>query len=294
MQLETLLVPFDVDRDDTPVARSPRELINLGLLDRLEEMGVTVRLRRVGVRSFEERETTVSSLARAVSRRVTRAVSRNRPVLVLTGGCLTAVGVVHGLQQARQDLGVLWLDAHGDFQSPETTVTGYWDGMALAAITGRSLASVYEPIEIMPLSMHRIVHFGGRDLEPVEAEDFERLKIFRLPTGPSQEQLDEAAARLRRARALYFHFDLDGLDPGDAPAVNLKVASGVHLDALLQLVRRLPEPAVVTLSGANFENAEPEECERQLATSLRLISAAFRLPRAESDPPPDDPDPDDD
>jgi hypothetical protein len=76
--------------------------------------------------------------------------------------------------------------------------------------------------------------------------------------------------------------------------VNLEVGSGVHLDRLLQLVRRLPEPAVVTLSGANFEGADSEECQRQLATSLRLITAAFRLPRAESDPLPGAPDPDDD
>lgn len=279
MDLEVILVAFDVDSVDTPVAHAPRQLIERGLLTHLEELGRTVRLREVGVREFEDREMTVASLARATSRLVARATSRGRRALILSGGCLAAVGVVHGLQGSGHDLGALWLDAHGDFNTPETTPSGYWDGMALAAVAGRSLSGVYVKMEYLPLPLRKIVHLGGRDFDPEELEDFKRLRVTLLEPAAvsSEERCAELVERLSRCRDLYLHLDLDGLDPADAPAVSLPVAGGVELGPFLALLERLPEPVAVTLSGMNLESASESEAARQLETCLRLVKAAFRL-----------------
>ena len=60
----------------------------------------------------------------------------DRP-LVLAGDCLTSVGTLAGVQRRRGNLSIIWLDAHGDFNTPEISVSGYLAGMSLAAATGR-------------------------------------------------------------------------------------------------------------------------------------------------------------
>jgi arginase len=69
---------------------------------------------------------------------VADAVARASRPLLLTGDCPTARAAVAGLQRRHRDLAVVWLDAHGDFNTPAITASGYIGGMALAMLTGRT------------------------------------------------------------------------------------------------------------------------------------------------------------
>jgi arginase len=71
-------------------------------------------------------------------RAVADAVARAARPLVLSGDCPTALGAVAGLQRRHRDLAVVWLDAHGDFNTPAITISGYLGGMPLAMLTGRA------------------------------------------------------------------------------------------------------------------------------------------------------------
>lgn len=282
MHIEIIQVPYDVDRDDTAMAHAPAKLIQMGFLEPFRDQGHEITLSPVWTRAESSREAVVTSVARETARAVARARSRNRFPLILSGGCLTAVGVVGGLQRTGGSVAMLWVDAHGDFNTPESSPSGYWDGMALATVCGRSLAGVHRRMELRSIPYRRIVHLGGRALDPAEKQDFKRLSLLQLSAeaASKKETLKPLQEALGGARHFYLHVDLDGLDPADAPGVNLPEPDGVRLEGLLRTLEELPAPAAMTLAGMNFERvgrkqakATEEACEQLVQTALNRISA---------------------
>lgn len=271
--LETILVPYEVERDDTGMARAPRELLAHGFLEALQGSGREVHQSEVWSRARNgTKGEVVADLGRAVARAVASVHARKRFPLILSGGCLTALGVVAGLQRLGRDLAVVWIDAHGDFNTPESTPSGYWDGMALAAVCGRSLPEIFKEIELRPIHFRNVVHLAGRAFDPPEVEDFERLSLTVIPP---QDVCDEAALqRIQRSiqgKELYLHIDLDGLDPRDAPAVAFPVPNGPSLEELLRCLETLGQPAAMTLSAMSFERVDEERTRKMVATCARLV-----------------------
>lgn len=283
--LEAIVVPYDVERDDTPMARGPQGLLSHGFLDALRSSGREVHRTDVWsrVKAGAGKAEVVAGLGRAVARAVASAHARQRFPLILSGGCLTAVGVVAGLQRLGRDggaVGVVWIDAHGDLNTPESTPSGYWDGMALAAVCGRSLPEVYEPAELRPVHFRNVVHLAGRAFDPPEVEDIQRLNLAVVP--PREIGSDEAFERIRRAAAdkeLYLHVDLDGLDPRDAPAVGNPVPDGPSLDEVVRCLSRLGtlgRPGAMTLSAMSFDEVDEEQARTMVATCARLVETFAR------------------
>ena len=101
----------------------------------------------------------------AVADRTARA---DRP-LVLQGDCLTAVGILAGVQRRRENLSIIWLDAHGDFNTPEISLSGYLAGMSLAAATGRVPQLVGEPVKLRAVPDERCLLIGARISIPPRA-----------------------------------------------------------------------------------------------------------------------------
>src|SRR6516225_12376810 len=102
---------------------------------------------------------------------VARAVAERpagRPPVVQSGDCTTSLGTVAGLQGAGNDPGIVWFDAHGDVQTPETTASGYLAGMSLRLLTGYRPELIASRLGLRPISEHRIVLAGARDLDPPE------------------------------------------------------------------------------------------------------------------------------
>ena len=286
MEIEVIQVPYEVERTDTAAARSPADLLAHGFADRLREAGWTVHRSEVRSRNEDPAPAgpaaVVAEVGRAIAQAVADACSRGRFPLVLSGGCLAAVGVVAGLErdfgETGGDVGIVWIDAHGDFNTPESTTSGYWDGMSLAAVCGRSLPEVYEAVELRPVHFRNVAHLAGRDFDPPEAADMARLHLTVIQpaavgTDESDEQIERClAGSLAGPKALYLHVDLDGLDPGDAPALHFPVPGGPPLDRLLECLGRVSRPiAAMTLSGMSFAGVDEGEAERMAATVARLV-----------------------
>lgn len=121
-----------------PTAAGPARLLERGLAPRLAALGAQVRVIDVA----PPRDRSLNPVAEAfavadiVSRRVAASLSEGRFAIVLSGSCHNAVGAVAALNGT--DRGVIWLDCHADFNTPETTSSGLLDGTTLATITGRS------------------------------------------------------------------------------------------------------------------------------------------------------------
>jgi arginase len=276
--LDLIAVPWDVERGDTGAARAPGELAARGFPARLRATGrevreIIVQPDREGSSKLER----VAEIGRGIARAVSQARAQGRFPLVLSGGCLAAVGVVAGLQSLGEDPAVVWIDAHGDFNTPESSPSGYWDGMALATVCGVSLGDLREAVGLKPLAVDRAIHLAGRAFDPLETANIrrhglERIAVSELASPEARERIGRGA----RAGGWYLHVDLDGLDPRDAPAVGFPEPAGVRLDDLLEALGPLPPPAAMTFSALSFDRddgATGKEAERTIAACLRLAEA---------------------
>jgi len=211
-----------------------------------------------------------AGLARAV-----RATSEgNRRVLVLAGNCSTATGTLAGLGGPRS--GILWFDAHGDFNTPETTVSGSIEGMALAVATGACHPSIRSAAGLgTPIQEDRVLLAGTRDLDPGEQD---RLKASAVRIAPSTRwtlpNFKLEAERIRAASSdLYLHLDLDVVDPALSPGVNFQSPGGLTPQQLLdavELVSAWPELRAAAITNYN-PNRDPEGVTLRLALRLAAI-----------------------
>jgi arginase len=279
--IELILVPYDVERADTAAAQAPRALLARGFADRLRDFGGEVHVSEVPLRTEQQDKAgKVAELGRAIARTVAIASSRGRFPLVVSGGCLHAVGVVTGLQRSGRQLEVVWIDAHGDFNTPESTPSGNWDGMALAAVCGRSLPEVYKAVELRPIHFRNVIHLAGRAFDPPEIEDIRRLRLDVIPPDRiGSEEVRRRIAEIAGLKDLYLHVDVDGIDPQDAPAVNFPEPGGprfAEVAALLATIARHRAPAAMTLASLNFERSDEDGKARTLAACTELVGEFFR------------------
>jgi arginase len=184
----------------------------------------------------------------------------NAPVLV-AGECTIALTTLAAALRARPDARVLWLDAHGDFNTPETSPSGYLAGMSLAAACGVWDAGLGEPVDPT-----RVVLAGVRDLDDRERELLEGSPVTVI--GASLETLVYTQNALDRS-PVYVHVDLDVIDPESFPAQH-PAPGGLAPDKLYDLLEAVSgECEVIGFEVTAFEAPE-DELERQDAASTAL------------------------
>lgn len=244
MQIDVIGVPIDLGADRRGVDMGPSAIRYAHLQDRLEELGYSVRdAGNIEVPIAEMCSITDARLKYLdciipVSRRISGAVSTSlqggRFPLVLGGDHSLAVGSVRGAARQKR-MGVLWVDAHADFNTPQTTPSGNIHGMPLAALCGLgepSLVQLWdEPCPV--IDPRRVAVIGARDLDPGEKLNLQQAGVM----VQSMEQIDrvglvqvmEKALQhvLRETEGLYLSFDMDSLDPRHAPGVGTPVPAGL-------------------------------------------------------------------
>ena len=173
--------------------------------------------------------------------------SGNRPVGI-AGDCCTAIGMLAGLQEAGLNPVLIWFDAHGDFNTRESTPSGFLGGMPLAMLTGRGDQTMLNALGLKPIPDDRVVLTDARDLDPGEKklvgasgvthlENVRDLINHPLPDGP-----------------LYVHVDTDVVDPNEAPAMNYVAAGGpsaADLDLVFEHLNLSGKLAAVSVSTWN-------------------------------------------
>jgi arginase family enzyme len=173
--------------------------------------------------------------------------------ILLAGTCSVAVSTLPVVARHHPDAFVLWLDAHGDFHTPETTVSHFLGGMCLAGACGL-WDTGFGPGRVDPA---QVVMFGVRDLEGPEQVLLETHGVGRIDR-------PGALADLLDARKVFVHLDLDVLDPDVMPA-DFPAAGGLDLDALERLLDLVAGAADVV--GAEVTSAHPDHADA-LASAL--------------------------
>lgn len=228
----------------------PSALHVAGLVPAIRRLGHTLTdIHSIGSPSFEERNHGPDNLrflpeiARVCERladRVEAVVQGGQFPLVLGGDHSIAIGTISGLARSYrargERLGVVWVDAHTDMNTPETSPSGNIHGMPLACLLGRGPAELTGLLGGQAaLEPEDVAIVGVRDVDATEAAIVRELGVrvytmSELDARGTAACLREAFALVQRHTAgLHLSFDLDGVDPNDAPGVGTPVPGGLNL-----------------------------------------------------------------
>lgn len=187
---------------------------------------------------------TTFDVNRNLAKLVLSAVNNHRFPVVLAGNCNSCVGTIAGLDSKR--LGIIWFDAHGDFNTPESTTTGFLDGMGLAMATGRCWKPLLGTIHnYNPVPDNCIIHVGSRDLDPEERKMVEDAKIPLIIATPQDEKkilfnLENTLLKLKSsAEGIYLHIDMDVLETKQGQPNHLAAAGGLPTQIVLEAIRMI-------------------------------------------------------
>jgi arginase len=190
----------------------------------------------------------MSTLHESLAFRVAEALRSGRRPVSITGDCCSAIGVAAGMQQAGVDPALIWLDAHGDFNTWETTLSGFVGGMPLAMLVGRGEQTMPAAVGLRPLAEELVILTDARDLDPGEWIVLERSRINLLPS------VTDLSTFPLPDRPMLVHFDPDILDPACAPAMSFPAAGGPGVEEVSQALRFLAGTGqIVAVSMATWD-----------------------------------------
>lgn len=193
---------------------------------------------------------TADAVADTVADTAADPVARAARPLVLSGDCPTARATVAGLQRRHRDLVVVWLDAHGDFNTPTISASGYLGGMALAMLTGRTPGLFDDTLGLRPVPDTGVVLAGARDLDPAERDALTASRVRRVPADPAAIAAAVTAALDRLGRTpVYLHLDIDVVDSADLSGLRFPSGPGPSLTRIEECLAAVCATADVAAAG---------------------------------------------
>jgi arginase len=260
MDIQLLLVPYDTARLRWRSGAGPEHLLQAGLADHLQARGHLV----AGIQVIEDDPAespaevrTAFELMRRVATAVRAARAAGRFPLVLSGNCNAAVGVLSGLTPSARS--IFWFDAHGESNTPDTTASGFLDGMGLSIALGWCWRTVAASVPgFQPVAPEASFLLGARDIDPPEATLLSQSKVTVVPVSDVSAQLPDRLAAARLPEGLgYLHLDPDVLDPDSVGRANsLPAPAGLSVAQLTTAITAIR--ARMRLGAATIASYAPE------------------------------------
>jgi arginase len=244
VRLEIIGVPQDLGANRRGVDMGPSAIRYAGVRERLESLGyevhdqgnIPVSLREERPAAVDERLRYLSEIqatSELLAEAVRKALEAGALPLVLGGDHSIAIGTLAGAASVKQ-CGVIWIDAHGDFNTPETTSSGNIHGMPLAASLGRGDERLVSCGGFVAKAKEKnVALIGARDLDPEERESLRqsRISVFTMQDidemGMKRVMRQALAAALDGTEGFVLSLDMDALDPLEAPGVGTPVRGGL-------------------------------------------------------------------
>lgn len=266
MSIRIVTVPYRYDEQDDGLGRGPRALLAAGLRRRLKAIGIESAEAIEAHLPDEEREgaslaVKIGRLGAQTAGHVREGLYAGERVLVLAGDDTAAIGVVSGLQHAYgadASIGVVWLDAHADFNTPETSFSGILAGMPVAILAGLAGPLWRDAAQLRaPVSTDRILIAGVRETDEKEEILLRSTNVRVLTTEEVRRgtQFENAVDRFATAvDHIALHIDLDVLDPSLVPSASTPAPNGLTIKAasrMIAYVLATGKTATVTLTSLN-------------------------------------------
>ena len=280
MRLTILQAPYDSGYYGVRMGQGPLRLVEQGLLARLDKAGHEVELISIRLDGFVTEVTSAPQLHRRIAEGVAAARAGGRLPIVLSGNCNTAaVGTLAGLSPGGP-AGVVWFDAHGDLNTPDTSPSGFFDGMAISVAMGRAWRPLTSTLPgFQPLDDRNLIHVGARDLDPreldvIESSPMARIQVEDLRRNGAEAALEGALREISgRVDQVYIHMDLDVLDPSELKANDYAAPGGLTVAEMVDVVRATARHLRIAGAGLTAYDPDQDPEGRGLGIAERLLAA---------------------
>jgi len=263
------LITFNYSLDtDKGTAAGPGALLRAGLADWLREQGHGVA-GPFHVTLTPDEQAAYGAWNRIfcanmqLARLVFEAAQGQAFPLILESNCYAAIGALAGLQMSKPStrLGLIWIDAHGDCNTPETTPSGMLSGMPVAIATGLCLQRLRKQGGLdPPVAPHDVVMVCVRANDPLEQELIDQSGIEIVPVADIKGEFRQLRAAMERLSSIvdriYVHFDVDALDESEVASMWLTAPDGptsTELAAALEILMAYPKVAAFGIADINPE-----------------------------------------
>jgi arginase len=247
MKIQIIKVPYDCGYKEQRQGLGPDRFFKHGIDRKLEADGHQVAISQIESQSdFTIEVMTAFELNRLLADEVRRAIEKGFFPVVLSGNCNSCLGTIAGI--GPDNLGVVWFDAHGEFNTPETTLSGFLDGMPIAMATGRCWKSVAKTIPgFSPVAEENLMLVGARDLDAEEQRQLEQSEIQLIRTVTGEEAailggIETALIHLQdRVTGIYLHIDMDAFEVGGGAANHYGATGGISPEFMLKAIALVKE-----------------------------------------------------
>ncbi len=280
-EIAIFVIPYDSGAFEVRQGLGPGQLLRDGLKERLEADGHAVNVQMLtDGETFSTEIGTSFRLLNRLSLATDRAVNAGSIPLVLAGNCNASVGAAAGV--GMNDLALFWLDGNADFNTPETTRSGFLDGMGLAMLNGRCWTNMLSGLSgFTAIPDHRLMLLGARDFDPAEAEALSRTGIVRIEVEEmSNGEAEAAIARMASlAQRAFIHLDVDVHDPVEAPANRYQPADGPSISEVRHICCTIAN--TIPLAGITVASYDPAydpsgTTSRGMIETLAMILSSLR------------------
>lgn len=246
LQIALIGVPVDLGAGRRGVDMGPSAVRYASLRAKLEGLGHIVNdLGNIATPTIDELESPgpneklrflqpIAEMSLMLAQKVSDAMESGAFPLIVGGDHSLSIGSVNGVAHRAGRIGLLWIDAHGDFNTADTTPSGNIHGMSVAALTGRGHASLIALLASVPAVREaHVVYVGVRDLDPLEVVAMREagVHVFTMHDIDRQGMAEVMEDAIRLAgtgtNGIHVSFDMDSLDPNDAPGVGTPVPGGI-------------------------------------------------------------------
>jgi arginase len=212
-----------------------------------------------------ETQEKMTALYEPLAASVETAVRDGKRPVSLAGDCCASLGMLAGLQRAELDPKLIWFDAHGDFNTWETTPSGFLGGMPLAWLVGLGEQTIAQGLGLNSLYEGKVTLTDARDLDPLEATAVASSAMNHLDL---VSDLDSAPLPWG---PLWVHFDVDVIDVVEAPAVSYPAAGGPSTRILGETFRFLAASRQVKAVSVSLWNPQLDKDGQTQKAVLELL-----------------------
>jgi arginase len=213
----------------------------------------------------------LGSAHRPIADFVSETLRAGETPISFNGDCCAAIGVLAGLQRAGVAPRLLWLDAHGDFNTFETTPSNFLGGMPLAMMVGIGNMTMMQGVAAGVLSAENVIAADLRDLDPGERLLVESSAIRHV------ERFNELYAVDWQAQPLWIHFDVDVLNLEEMNAVSYPAQGGVAGEQLAALFEQLRTSANIVAISVSAWNPRLDPDRSAEKTVMALVDRLLRV-----------------
>ena len=176
---------------------------------------------------------------------ISKNIEKRKVTVLISNACSISLATMPVVVKNYPDIKILWIDAHGDFNTPNTSETGYLGGMVVSAICG-----LWDSGHGAGVRAEQIALVGTHDIDPAEAELIRKaeIKIF-----PPEKVLPINILEFIGDSKVWIHVDWDVLEPGSIPA-DYQVRGGITLKQIQNVFKAIPVDQVLGLELAEFQD----------------------------------------